>query len=130
MHMILVHSLVEAPQRPSTNGAVIHLVIRRTAKLAWQSTGDNHVELAISSSETADSIARRVEAQKGLPAGSTSLLYQGKVLSSSKPLASYGVEKGSVLELIPVEVPQSELPDSSPLLSSPEHELVQTSVNL
>ena len=60
----------------------------------------------------------------GLPFDSHQLLHNGKVLSG-RPLADYGVHKGSVLELVPYEpfVPQP-MPQGSPLLSSPDHELV------
>lgn len=69
--------------------------------------------------------ARRAEAVSGLPFGSHQLIHNGQVLSG-KSLAEYGVQKGSVLELVPYEpfVPES-LPEGSPLLSSPAHELVR-----
>lgn len=67
---------------------------------------------------------RRAEAVSGLPFDSHQLLHNGKVLSG-RPLAEYGVHKGSVLELVPYEpfIPQP-MPEGSPLLSSPDHELV------
>ena len=60
----------------------------------------------------------------GLPFDSHQLLHNGKVLSG-RPLAEYGVHKGSVLELVPYEpfIPQP-MPEGSHLLSSPDHELV------
>ena len=59
-----------------------------------------------------------------MPHGSHLLLHNGEVLAG-RSLCEYGVRKGSVLELVPYEpcVPQS-LPEGSPLLSSPDHELV------
>ena len=62
----------------------------------------------------------------GLPFDSHQLLHNGEVLSG-RSLAEYGVHKGSVLELVPYEpfVPQP-MPEGSPLLSSPDHELVMT----
>jgi len=62
----------------------------------------------------------------GLPFDSHQLLHNGEVLSG-RSLAEYGVHKGSVLELVPYEpfVPQP-MPEGSPLLSSPDHELVRT----
>ena len=72
-----------------------------------------------------DSIKRRVEEQHGLTADSHSLVWQGKRLSASKSLASYGVGKGSVLELVPIEPAEpGNVPSGSPVLSSPQHELV------
>jgi hypothetical protein len=68
---------------------------------------------------------RRAEAVSGLPVNSHQLLHNGQVLSG-KSLAEYGVQKGSVLELVPYEpFPQESLPVGSPPLSSPEHELVR-----
>ena len=48
-----------------------------------------------------------------------------QVLASDKPLISYGLGRGSMLELEPIEpaVPRA-LPWGSPPLSSPEHRLV------
>lgn len=67
---------------------------------------------------------RRAEAVSGLPYDSHQLIHNGEVLSG-KSLAEYGIEKGSVLELVPYEpFPQEAMPVGSPLLSSPEHELV------
>ena len=51
-----------------------------------------------------------------------------QVLHSTKALASYGVAKGSLLELLPFSPPHSPAvaapPSLSPSLSSPEHGLV------
>ena len=60
----------------------------------------------------------------GLPPGQHLLLHNGEVLSG-RSLSQYGVQKGSVLELVPYEpcMPQA-LPEGSPPLSSPDHELV------
>ena len=71
---------------------------------------------------------RRAEALSGLPFDSHQLLHNGEVLSG-RSLAEYGVHKGSVLELVPYEpfVPQP-MPEGSPLLSSPDHELVRAAL--
>ena len=63
----------------------------------------------------------------GLPFDSHQLLHNGEVLAG-RSLAEYGVHQGSVLELVPYEpfVPQP-MPEGSPLLSSPDHELVRPS---
>ena len=60
----------------------------------------------------------------GLVFDSHQLVHNGEVLSG-RSLAEYGVQKGSVLELVPYEpfVPET-MPEGSPLLSSPAHELV------
>lgn len=60
----------------------------------------------------------------GLVFDSHQLVHNGEVLSG-KSLAEYGVQKGSVLELVPYEPFVHEpMPEGSPLLSSPAHELV------
>lgn len=55
----------------------------------------------------------------GLPFDSHQLLHNGKVLSG-RPLAEYGVHKGSVLELVPYEpfIPQP-MPEGSPFCRLP-----------
>lgn len=98
-------------------------VIRRP-KVEYQSSKDSF-ELTICSTDDVESIKKKVEAQHGLPADSHTLLWKGKRLSASKSLASYGVGGGSVLELVPIEpLDAGEVPSGSPLLSSPQHELV------
>lgn len=103
----------------------MHLVIQRPAKLGWHHTQDNNFELSITRGDTAETVKRKLEDHHGLPADSHSLLYNGKVLSSSKPLLQYGIDKGSVLELAPFEPSPTLTPSSSPMLSSPEHELFE-----
>ncbi|CAL5224925.1 g7694 [Coccomyxa viridis] len=115
----------KALQRVSSglsDGTVVHLVVRHTAKVKYSVQGSNF-ELSISASDTAETVKRRAEAVSGLPFDSHQLLHNGKVLSG-RPLAEYGVHKGSVLELVPYEpfIPQP-MPEGSPLLSSPDHEL-------
>lgn len=105
--------------------SVVHLVIQRPAKLGWHHTQDNNFELSITRGDTAETVKRKLEDHHGLPADSHSLLYNGKVLSSSKPLLQYGIDKGSVLELAPFEPSPTLTPSSSPMLSSPEHELFE-----
>lgn len=105
--------------------AVVHLVIQRPAKLGWHHAHDNNFELSISRGDTADTVRRKLEDHHGLPAESHSLLYNGKVLSCSKPLLQYGIDKGSVLELAPFEPSPTLTPSTSPMLSSPEHELFE-----
>ena len=54
------------------------------------------------------------------------LLLNGVEVAPSSSLASYGVRAGAVLELVPHETgPPAALPSGSPLLSSPQHELVR-----
>lgn len=100
-------------------------VIRRP-KVEYQSTSDSF-ELTISTGEAVDSVTKKVEAHHGLPADSHTLLWHGRQLSASKSLASCGVGGGSVLELVPIEpVEAGSLPPGSPMLSSPQHELVSS----
>ena len=113
------------PSGNAAGEAVVHLVIQRPAKLGWHHAHDNNFELSISRGDTADTVRRKLEDHHGLPADSHSLLYNGKVLSCSKPLLQYGIDKGSVLELAPFEPSPTMTPSTSPMLSSPEHELFE-----
>ncbi|CAL8472363.1 g11906 [Coccomyxa elongata] len=111
-----------ARKGPLHDSAVVHLVVRRTAKVSWSAQG-NEFELSISASDSAETVKRRAEAVSGLAFDSHQLVHNGEVLSS-KSLAEYGVQKGSVLELVPYEpFVQESMPEGSPLLSSPAHEL-------
>ena len=105
--------------------SVVHLVIQRPAKLGWHHAQDNNFELSITRRDTAETVKRKLEDHHGLPADSHSLLYNGKVLSCSKPLLQYGIDKGSVLELAPFEPSPTLTPSTSPMLSSPDHELFE-----
>lgn len=113
------------PSGNAAGEAVVHLVIQRPAKLGWHHAHNNNFELSISRGDTADTVRRKLEDHHGLPADSHSLLYNGKVLSCSKPLLQYGIDKGSVLELAPFEPSPTMTPSTSPMLSSPEHELFE-----
>lgn len=113
------------PSGHAAGEAVVHLVIQRPAKLGWHHAHDSNFELSISRGDTADTVKRKLEDHHGLPADSHSLLYNGKVLSCSKPLLQYGIDKGSVLELAPFEPSPTLTPSTSPMLSSPEHELFE-----
>ncbi|DBA97278.1 hypothetical protein WJX77_011492 [Trebouxia sp. C0004] len=113
------------PLGDAAGEAVVHLVIQRPAKLGWHHAHNNNFELSISRGDTADTVKRKLEDHHGLPADSHSLLYNGKVLSCSKPLLQYGIDKGSVLELAPFEPSPTMTPSTSPMLSSPEHELFE-----
>ncbi len=63
------------------------------------------------------------------PPGTHRVLYDGQELASGRPLDSYGIGKGSVLELLPLDGDADDpeasttLPDGSPLLTSPSHGL-------
>lgn len=103
----------------------ICLQVIRRPKVEYQSTRDSF-ELTISTTEDVDSLKKKAEAHHGLPADSHTLLWNGEQLSASKSLASYGFGSGSVLELVPIEpLEPGEVPEGSPLLSSPQHGLVR-----
>lgn len=113
-----------APVMTMTNRHSYWAQVIRRPKVEYQSLKDSF-ELTIRSSDDVGSIKKLVEAQHGLPADSHTLVWKGKRLSASKSLASYGVGGGSVLELVPIEPLQpGRMPSGSPLLSSPQHELV------
>ena len=113
------------PAGNAASEAVVHLVIQRPAKVGWHHAHDNNFELSISRGDTAATVKRKLEDHHGLPADSHSLLYNGKILSCSKPLLQYGIDKGSVLELAPFEPSPTLTPSTSPMLSSPQHELFE-----
>jgi hypothetical protein len=98
----------------------MHLMITKAAKLSWRNLHDDKFELDISSSSNSsnlpESAVPRIEA-----VGSVGL----ESVSSSQPLAAYGIKKGGMLELVPCEpeVDCDALPDGSPSLTSPAHQL-------
>lgn len=101
---------------------VVHLVIRKSAKIDWRLAGSK-VELSISAGACAGRLTEKAEAAGGVLRGAHQLLYNGEVLVAGKSLGSYGIQQGAVLELVPVEA--EDLPDGSPTLSSPDHELFE-----
>jgi Ubiquitin family len=101
---------------------VMHLFVRETAKVGFSNT-DNSFNICITASDTVESVKQLIEAQRGLAAGAHKLVYNGTVLSSTKPLANYGIRNGCVVELVPVGCGSSALPSGSPMLTSPAHSL-------
>eukprot|EP00878_Enallax_costatus_P000279 GHUV01000350.1.p1 GENE.GHUV01000350.1~~GHUV01000350.1.p1 ORF type:complete len:646 (+),score=230.80 GHUV01000350.1:469-2406(+) len=104
--------------------AVVHLMVHKSAKVNWRNIKDDKFELSISSSETVDSLMKKIEAVNGIALEPASILVDGEPLASGQPLAAYGISKGSRLELIPLEPEAYEddaLPDGSPSLTSPNH---------
>lgn len=111
--------------------AVVHLCIHKSAKVNWHHMSENKFELSISSSDTVDSLMRKIEAANGIALEPGTVLIDGQPLSAGQPLAAYGISKGiTKLELVPHE-PLFEgddaeaLPDGSPSLASPAHGLHQ-----
>jgi Ubiquitin family len=105
----------------------VHLRVRPTATVTINRLKKGKCELRITASkaDTVDSLRRKAQ-QQGLPADNFDVVFNGNKLSSSKPLVAYGVSKGSVLELVPIDSASApELPASSPPLSSPHHALVR-----
>ncbi|KAK9796685.1 hypothetical protein WJX73_009691 [Symbiochloris irregularis] len=109
---------------PDTHAdTILHLIVRRGTSVGWRSQ-DDQFELSVPGSATAENVKQRIEATSGVQACSHRLLYNGQVLSSDRPLASYGLGRGSFLDLHPIEMPMSRaLPWGSPPLSSPDHGL-------
>jgi hypothetical protein len=113
----------------SHSRAVVHLCIHKSAKVNWHHMSENKFELSISSSETVESLMRKIEAANGISLEPGSILIDGQPLSAGQPLAAYGINRGiTKLELVPLE-PEADdaeaLPDGSPSLSSPAHGLHQ-----
>jgi hypothetical protein len=90
---------------------------------------ENKFELNISSSETVDSLLRKIEAANGLALeGEHTVLIDGQPIDrqSGMPLASYiSNERATKLELVPCEPDVDALPEGSPSLHSPGHLLHQ-----
>lgn len=89
--------------------AVVHLVIRKSAKLDWRLAGTK-VELSISAGACAGRLTEQAEAAGGVLRGAHQLLYNGEVLAAGKSLSSYGIQQGAVLELVrprPSQYPSS-----------------------
>lgn len=107
------------------DNTIVHLMVRKSAKVNWRPVGEDRFELAISSQDTADTLKKKLEAVSlGFSGEHHNVVFSGQVLSNGKPLTSYGVCKGSVIELIPLSPPKGALaPEGSPLLSSPAHGL-------
>lgn len=113
----------------SHSRAVVHLCIHKSAKVNWHHMSENKFELSISSSETVESLMRKIEAANGISLEPGSILIDGQPLSAGQPLAAYGINRGiTKLELVPLE-PEADdaeaLPDGSPSLASPAHGLHQ-----
>lgn len=111
----------------SHSRAVVHLCIHKSAKVNWHHMSENRFELSISSSDTVDSLMRKIEAANGIALEPGTVLIDGQPLSAGQPLAAYGISKGiTKLELVPHE-PEGDdaeaLPDGSPSLASPAHGL-------
>lgn len=130
-----LHSNVaEAGQAPAKSEAdesapwPVHLRGRPSSVLSFSRLAGDKCELLVNASkaDTAESLLCKAE-QQGLPANSFDVVFNGCKLGSTKPLVAYGVSKGSVLELVPVDTP-APAPDllcaETPPLSSPHHALV------
>lgn len=106
--------------------SVIHLLIRKSAKVQWKHVKDDWFEVSIDSTDTVATIKRKIEQAASIVTDKYKFLCDGEVLTPSLPLVSYGVGKGSVLELVPFERTRlRSCPDGSPRLSNPSHKLFQ-----
>eukprot|EP00879_Flechtneria_rotunda_P001456 GHRR01001610.1.p1 GENE.GHRR01001610.1~~GHRR01001610.1.p1 ORF type:complete len:608 (+),score=281.81 GHRR01001610.1:779-2602(+) len=117
---------VSSSSSSSDGRAVVHLMVHKSAKVNWHHMQENRFELSITSSETVDSLMRKIEAANGIALEPSTVLIDGQPLASGQPLAAYGISKGSKLELVPCEPEAFEddaLPDGSPSLTSPAHQL-------
>eukprot|EP00884_Botryococcus_braunii_P006075 jgi/Botrbrau1/15469/Bobra.43_2s0091.1 len=116
---------VQPPALEDLASWYVHLRVRPTATVTLERLKKGKCELQITASkaDTVESLRRKAE-QQGLLASSFDVVFNGQKLSSSKPLVAYGVSKGSVLELVPIDASCApELAASSPPLSSPDHAL-------
>jgi hypothetical protein len=139
-----------APHAEPPASAVVHLLVHKSARVAWRHMAGDTFELSISSAGgSTNDLMRRVEDATGLSLkdGQHKLVYGSQVLDAGRPLASYGIRKGALLRLLPVEPPppasppaagrsagsggargegagaEEKMPDGSPRLASPLHSL-------
>ncbi|KAI8475228.1 MAG: phosphatidylinositol 3 and 4-kinase-domain-containing protein [Monoraphidium minutum] len=121
--------------------AVVHLLVHKSARVAWRHMGgpSDAFELSVTTpGDNTKDLMRKIEDVTGLSVrdGQHQLVYGSQVLDAGRPLASYGIRKGAVLKLVPVEPPGADgaaagadspprdtLPDGSPRLASPMHQL-------
>ena len=106
-----------APSTPVSPGGdpIVHLVIRKSAKLDWQLAG-SRVELAISAGASAGRLAEHAEAVAGVQSSAGSrlqLLYNGEVLPAGRALSSFGIPQGAVLDLVSFPLVRSVAPWST-----------------
>lgn len=105
---------------------VIHLLIRKSAKVEWKYMKDDWFEVSISAMDTVATIKRKIEQVSPIGIDKYRILCDGEVLTPSLPLASCGIGKGSVLELVPYEGTRLRAyPEHLPRLSNPNHKLFQ-----
>ncbi|GMH41452.1 hypothetical protein BSKO_09362 [Bryopsis sp. KO-2023] len=100
---------------------VVHLIIRKTTQVKWQQDRGDHFEISISALDTVDTVKKKVEevANELVGDGEYRVVHGGEVLDSEKPLAMYGIGKGSILELVPLVLEEFPAANSSPKLTSP-----------
>lgn len=109
---------------------VVHLIIRKDTRVQWQQDRGDHFEISISALDTVDTVKRKIEqvAEEFVGDGDYRVVHGGEVLDSKKPLALYGIGKGSVLEMVEdslllEEFPGMESAGSITSPSSPNHQM-------
>ncbi|KAF8073104.1 PI4KG4 [Scenedesmus sp. PABB004] len=101
--------------------AIVHLMVHKSAKVSWHHLQANRFELTISSSDTVESLMRKIEAANGRALEPSALLVDGEPAPRAQPLVS--ISRDAVLELVPLEPEEEALPAGSPSLASPAHQL-------
>ncbi|KAI8468286.1 MAG: phosphatidylinositol 3 and 4-kinase-domain-containing protein [Monoraphidium minutum] len=103
--------------------AVVHLLVHKSARVAWRHMADGLFELSISG-------APEPPPDAGAAAAAEPELAHKAAPDAGRPLASYGIRRGAPLTLLPLEPPAAggpdpgdTLPDGSPRLASPLHQL-------
>ena len=105
---------------------VIHLLIRKSARVDLKHVTDDWFEMSVGAMDTVATIKRKIEQVSSIVTDKYRFLCDGEVLMPSMPLASCGIGKGSVLELVPFERARvGAYRDGSPKLSNPNHKLFQ-----
>lgn len=135
-----LQAVEEAMSEQVAAETVLHIVIRKTSHVSWNTARSGEFELSVRATDTAGHLKEQLKQQQLIPAadGKNGLLedidfyHCGVRLLADRPLLQYGLQHGDVLDIVPWEptVSVSATPrDSSaggaliPLLSSPSHEL-------
>ena len=135
-----LQAVEEAMSEQVAADTVLHIIIRKTAHVSWNTARSGQFELSVRATDTASTLKEQLKQQQLITSadGQNTLLedidfvHCGVRLLADRPLLQYGLQHGDVLDIVPWE-PTVSIPatprDSNeggaliPLLSSPSHEL-------
>jgi Ubiquitin family len=136
-----LQAVEQAVSEQAAAETVLHIVIRKTSHVSWNTARSGEFELSVRATDTADQLKEQlkqrqllavVDGQNNINVEDIDFYHCGVRLLADRPLLEYGLQQGDVLDIVPWE-PTVSIPatprDSSeggklvPLLSSPSHEL-------